>query len=48
MTTDGGALLLRQVEGKIGLSCRLPAGFRDEREPARVETLPRGDAGAAP
>lgn len=37
MTTDGGALLLRAVDGKIGLLKRLTACFSDARAPERVE-----------
>ena len=37
MTTDGGALLLRQADRKIGLLRRVAAAFCDGRDPARVE-----------
>ena len=37
MTTDGGALLLRAVEQKIGLFKRLTECFSDARDPERVE-----------
>jgi len=37
MTTEGGALLLRQVDGRIGLLRRLARCFRDGRDAARVE-----------
>jgi hypothetical protein len=37
MTTDGGALLLRAVDGKIGLLKRVRACFHDARDPERVE-----------
>ncbi len=37
MTTDGGALLLRAVDRKIGLLKRVTGCFRDAREPERVE-----------
>lgn len=37
MTTDGGALLLRAVDRKIGLLKRVAACFRDARDPERVE-----------
>jgi Transposase DDE domain group 1 len=37
MTTDGGALLLRQTDHKIGLLRRVAACFRDGRDPGRVE-----------
>jgi len=37
MTTDGGALLLRQADRKIGLLRRVAAGFTDGRDPERVE-----------
>ena len=37
MTTDGGALLLRAVDGQIGLLPRVAACFRDARAPERVE-----------
>jgi len=37
MTSDGGALLLRAVDRKIGLLKRVRTCFRDAREPERVE-----------
>jgi hypothetical protein len=37
MTTDGGALLLRAVDRKIGLLKRVERCFSDGREPKRVE-----------
>jgi hypothetical protein len=37
MTTDGGALLLRTVDRKIGLLKRVAACFSDARDPERVE-----------
>jgi hypothetical protein len=37
MTSDGGGLLLRQTDGKIRLLERMAAGFRDLRDPERVE-----------
>jgi len=37
ISSDGGALLLRQVDRKLGLLHRLAACFRDGRDPARVE-----------
>ena len=37
MTTDGGALLLRAVDRKIGLLKRVQTCFRDARDPDRVE-----------
>ena len=37
MTSDGGGLLLRRTERKIGLLARAAACFRDGRDPARVE-----------
>jgi len=37
MTTDGGALLLRQADRKIGLLRRVAEGFTDGRDPRRVE-----------
>ena len=37
MTTDGGALLLRAVERRIGLLKRVVACFSDARNPERVE-----------
>jgi hypothetical protein len=41
MSTDGGALLLRAVDRKMGLLKRVAACFRDARVPERVEhTLP--------
>lgn len=37
LTTDGGALLLRQAERKIGLLRRLVGCFTDHRDPERIE-----------
>ena len=37
MSSDGGALLLRQVDRKIGLLRRVVACFADGRDPQRVE-----------
>jgi hypothetical protein len=37
LTTDGGALLLRQADRKIGLLRRLASCLRDGRQPDRVE-----------
>lgn len=37
MTTDGGGLLLRQADRKIGLLKRVAKCFRDGRDPRRVE-----------
>jgi len=37
LTTDGGALLLRQVERRIGLLRRLADCFVDGRDPERIE-----------
>ena len=37
LTTDGGSLLLRQVDRRIGLLRRLAGCFRDGRDPARIE-----------
>jgi hypothetical protein len=37
MTSDGGGLLLRQTERKIGLLKRVTACFRDGRSPGLVE-----------
>jgi hypothetical protein len=37
MTTDGGALLLRQTDRKIGLLKRVAGCFTDARDPQRVE-----------
>ncbi len=37
MTSDGGGLLLRRTNRKIGLLARAAACFRDGRDPARVE-----------
>lgn len=37
LSSDGGALLLRQVDKSIGLSRRLASCFRDERDPRFVE-----------
>jgi hypothetical protein len=37
LTTDGGVLLLRQVDHRIGLLRRFAGCFRDGRDPGRVE-----------
>lgn len=37
LTTDGGALLLRQADRKVGLLRRLTACFTDGRQPERIE-----------
>ena len=37
MTTDGGALLLRAADRKIGLLKRVARCFTDARDPERVE-----------
>ena len=37
LTTEGGALLLRQADRKIGLLRRVAACFTDHRQPERVE-----------
>ena len=37
VSSDGGALLLREVEQKTGLLPRLAACFHDYRDPARIE-----------
>jgi hypothetical protein len=37
LTTDGGGLLLRQADRKIGLLGRVAACFTDHRQPERVE-----------
>jgi hypothetical protein len=37
VSSDGGALLLREVEQKIGLLQRLAACFHDDRNPGRIE-----------
>jgi len=37
LTTEGGSLLLRQAEGKIGLLRRVAACFSDYRQPERIE-----------
>jgi hypothetical protein len=37
LTTDGGALLLRQADRKVGLLRRLVGCFSDARQPERVE-----------
>ena len=37
MSTEGGSLLLRQVDHKIGLLRRVASCFRDGRDPGRVE-----------
>jgi hypothetical protein len=37
MTSDGGALLLRQADRKIGLLKRVADCFRDGRDPERIE-----------
>ncbi len=37
MSSDGGGLLLREVDRRIGLTARLAACFVDYRQPASVE-----------
>lgn len=37
MTSDGGGLLLRQTDRKLGLLKRVAACFTDQRDPERVE-----------
>jgi hypothetical protein len=37
VSSDGGALLLREVEQKIGLLQRLALCFHDDRDPGRIE-----------
>ena len=37
LTTEGGALLLRQADGQIGLLRRVADCFRDRRQPERIE-----------
>ena len=37
LTTEGGALLLRQADRKIGLLRRVVRCFRDARDPERIE-----------
>lgn len=37
LTTEGGALLLREVDRKIGLLRRVVSCFRDARDPQRIE-----------
>ena len=40
MSSDGGALLLRAVDQRIGLTQRLAACFADHRNPGRCEHAP--------
>ena len=37
LTSDGGALLVRQVDRRIGLLRRLAACFLDGRDPERID-----------
>jgi len=37
LTTEGGSLLLRQADRKIGLLRRIAACFTDYRQPERIE-----------
>ena len=37
ISSDGGALLLRQMEDRLGLSARLAALLPDERDPRKVQ-----------
>ena len=37
MSSDGGALLLRAIDQRIGLTRRLAAWFADHRNPRRCE-----------
>ncbi len=37
LSSDGGVLLLREVERKLGIGDRLAASLRDRRDPARID-----------
>ena len=37
ISSDGGALLLRQIDDRLGLSARLAAVLPDERDPRKVK-----------
>ncbi len=37
LTSDGGSLLLRQADRKVGLLRRLVGCFQDKRDPERIE-----------
>ena len=37
LTTDGGVLLLREVDRRFRVTSRLAACFRDHRDPRRIE-----------
>ena len=37
LTTDGGVLLLREVDRRFRVTARLAACFRDHRDPRRIE-----------
>ena len=37
ITTDAGGLLRREVEKRTGIIAQFAAGFRDHRDPARIE-----------
>ena len=47
LTTEGGALLLREADRKIGLLRRVADCFTDTRQPERVRAPPARDAGTA-
>ncbi len=42
LTTEGGSLLLRQADRKIGLLRRVARCFTDYRQPERIEHLSAG------
>ena len=41
MSSDGGLLLFREVEARLGLAARLAAGMNDGRDPAFHHISPR-------
>ena len=47
ITSDGGGLLLREVEKRTGIMARFAACFTDHRDAERIEHTVRGVGGAA-
>ncbi len=36
-SSDGGAILLKGIDGQLGLTKRLAACFQDERQPGKIQ-----------
>ena len=43
MTSDGGVILLRQVDHRLGLTTRLAQALPDPRNPARCKAISEKD-----